>query len=156
MKKLLLSAFVVCLLFGCQDDDSQPADTNTDPVAVDFTLVEKTYFSGDAIDAGNFVINTQAEWDAFVAMANSIYDNEWQPLAGIEPDFVDYTYLVALDEWHSNGGYDITIVSVIEEDGGITVDVEDYGPDGGNATAVLTQPYHIVKIDKTNLSVAFE
>ena len=156
MKKTLLAAFVVCLLAGCQDDDSQPANNNTDPVAVEFETVLKADFSGDPVDAGNFVINTGTEWNTFVTLANSIYGGEWEPLADVTLDLENYTYLISMDEWHGNGGHEIEIVSITQSDGSLIADVEDSDPDEGAVTTVHSQPYHIVKIDKTELPVIFE
>lgn len=156
MKKTLFTTIAVCLLSACQGDDSQPTENNSEPVAVEFESVAKSDFSGDPVEAGNFVINTQTEWNSFETLANSIYNGEWEPLAGITTDLENYTYLVTMDEWHGNGGYTIDFVSITETNGGIVANVEDSDPDEGAVTTVHSQPFHIVRIDKTALPITFE
>lgn len=154
MKKTLLSAFAVCLLFGCQDDDSQTADTNTDPIAIEFELVRKGAFDGEQVAPDNFVINSQEEWDTFIEVVSAGHGNiSW---ANMELDFNNKTYIASLDDWHPHGGHATEIISIAKENGTLNVAIEDFDPaEDEPVPLIYCQPFHIVEIEKTALPVLF-
>jgi hypothetical protein len=156
MKKITILAALLFAIAGCQDDDGNVI--NTEPVAIEFADVQKGEISGDPLPAANYVINTPAQWTEFKDHINSIYneDMEIDVFEGITVDFEEYTVLAVLDQAWPNGGYSAEITSVIEESGAITASVDYSSPGGGNVTTILCQPYHVIKIPKTTLPVAFE
>lgn len=155
MKKIILTTITALLLFSCQSDDTDPLD-NPDAVVVDFDTVIKNEFSGEPLDAGEFIINTDAEWVQFTELANSVYNGQWEPLEGISIDFESHTAIVVLHDFFGNGGHFIEITSIDEAGGMINIMVDKSADIDGNATSVHCQPYHIVTIPKTTLPVAFE
>lgn len=147
-------ALFFAALLGCQNDDG---GGNNEPVAVEFTAVKQGDLSGEPLEAANFVINTNQEWNAFKAVANSAYGIDgYDVFEDVSVDFDQYTVLAVLDQWWGSGGYSIQITSVIDNGDEIHVGVDFASVDEGNATSVHCQPYHVIKIPKTTLPVVFE
>jgi hypothetical protein len=118
-------------------------------VAIEFWEIATGDTSGTPLNAGNFVINSVDEW-------TGLQTQYWQ-LNDIITNFQEYTYIFVLDEQHPNGGHRTEVVSIVEYDNSLTVDVENYNPaDDEPVLAFPCQPYHIVKIEKTTLPVTFE
>lgn len=156
MRKIIFSALLLASLTGCQSDD--PATTNNNPVAVDFALVgrENLYGNGsEQISESNLVINDTPAWQALLdqmTTANTL------PLdfGNTDIDFSQWTVVAVFDQVQMSGGYAIDVVSIESDNTSVIVDVEkSNGGEGAEAT-VITQPYHIVKMPKTNLPVTFE
>jgi hypothetical protein len=162
MKKLLLLSIVASFLASCQSDDSSAVNQTLDnPEAIEFESAFKHEYA-DYPEPGGYVFNDETAWADFAEDVNSpfTYDPETgittNQLMALEIDFSTSTVIAVVDELHSHGGYDINVTSVTEEDNLINVMAEATLPNGGNVTAVLTQPYHIVIIPKTTLPVTFE
>jgi len=153
MKKILLFAVLAFAAIGCQDDEAQAID----PVTIEFSQVGKSELYGNGeedIEGGNLVINSDTEWQAMLTQMATV--NPLPDGFSADVDFSQFTVIAAFDPIRPNGGHSIDIVSVIEADREITINVNNLGPEGGNATLVMTQPYHIIKIPKTTLPVVFE
>jgi hypothetical protein len=156
MKKIMLVAALTFAAVGCQNDES-PNDVTTDPVAIEFAHVGKSELYGNGaenIAGGNLVINSDADWQILLTKMGTV--NPLPEGFGADVNFAESTVIAAFDPVQNNGGHSIDIVSVVEADRQITVDITNLGPEGGNATTVMTQPYHIIKIPKTTLPVVFE
>ena len=84
---------------------------------------------------------------------NSV-NNVSEKFSEVNIDFSEYMVIAAFDDIKLNGGHsmELDIRSNSEE---IIVKTINLGS-GGNATAVITQPYYIVKIKKSDLPILFE
>lgn len=71
-----------------------------------------------------------------------------------EIDFSNFILLAVFDEIKMNGGYTIDITGVVENKNDITVTIRNLSPNGAVYT-VINQPYHIVKIPKTEKRIVF-
>lgn len=163
MKKLLLFSLGLFCFTACQTEDSILVNQMQDPpTSIQFQEVFKYEYANHPETAGTYVINDQESWNTFAAGLDSpfTYDPETgittNQLLAVEVDFSSYTVIAVVDEQHNHGGFDITISSVEQNDDTINVDVEADFPGDGAVTAVLTQPYHIIKIPKTTLPVVFQ
>jgi hypothetical protein len=155
MKKFTMFALFFAALAGCQNDDG--GSLNTEPVTVEVTSVKKGEFSGEPLEAANYVINTTQEWNAFKAVANSAYNIDgYDVFEDVSVDFEQYTVLAVIDQWWGSGGYGVQITSVIDNGQEISAGIDFASVDEGNATSVHCQPYHVIKIPKTTLPVVFE
>ncbi|MFP9100133.1 protease complex subunit PrcB family protein [Flavobacterium sp. RHBU_24] len=155
MKKIVLFAALAFAATGCQDDGANTL--TTDPVAIEFSQVGKSDLYGNGaenIEGGNLVINADADWQALLTQMAAV--NPLPEGFNADVDFSQFTVIAAFDPIRPNGGHFIDVVSVATTGAAVTVDVNSSGPEGGNATTVMTQPYHIIKIPKTTLPVAFE
>jgi len=81
---------------------------------------------------------------------NNVSDNFQE----INIDFSQYQIIAVFDKIYSNGGHSIDIINVKENGKSITVVVNNLLT--GDATSVIAQPFHIVKIPKTEKQIIFE
>lgn len=151
MKKSLILFVFSLLIMSCSSDD-----TETTTTTIETTLIGKGNLYGSSsqgVDEQNLVINNETEWNALITLldaANNISDS----FTETDIDFTAFTVIVAIDQVRGNGGHVLGIV-VNANPENVLVTVTDLAPQG-NATTVITQPYHIVKIPKTTLPVVFQ
>ena len=97
----------------------------------------------------NTVITTKLEWDALLAVMSSP-----NPMPSLdEIDFEQFQVIAVIDAVRSSAGWSIDITDITEYDDKIVVTYSNLSA-GGIAT-VLTQPYHIVKISKSDKKIEF-
>lgn len=151
MKKNVFIATLVLAFAGCQSDDS----TNpviTDPVTIEFAQVAKHELYGageEEIEGGIQVINSAEEWEGLLQQMSTV--NGLPENFGGDIDFSQYTVIAAFSDIQTTGGHFIDVVSVVQTNTALVVSVENSMDGEGNATMIITQPYHIVKIPKTTL-----
>ncbi|ESU27121.1 hypothetical protein FLJC2902T_22290 [Flavobacterium limnosediminis JC2902] len=160
MKKIVV-CFLLVLNFGCTDnDDNELSPEPFTPVAITPTLIGKNNLNGsEGISQQTTVITNETDWNTF---KNEI-DSYYQPF-GINYtedyfsettiDFTSYTVIVIFDQVYGNGGHTIDITDITEYEETIIVTVENLQT--GNATSIMTQPYHIVKIPLAAKPIVFE
>jgi hypothetical protein len=105
----------------------------------------------EGISKQDLVIKNQPEWTNLQAKINS--SNHYD-ITETEIDFAKYTVIAVFDEVKNNGGWsiDITDISVIDDKVIVTVS----NLKKGNSTAVITQPFHIVKIPVSENKIDFK
>lgn len=182
MKKITVLAFAALLSFGCTSDDTtvvtdpativpeQPQDPepqnpepeNPQPVTVEFEEVYKSSFSQGMISVmpmGNYVINTDAEWQAFFTYPIIGQIAVPNPQIELPLDTSNYTYIAVRHSFNADSyeGIDARIESVSSFEGTITVQfIRTSIAPGQTILTLAAQPYHIVRIPKTTLPIVFE
>jgi hypothetical protein len=64
--------------------------------------------------------------------------------------------IVCIDKVRNSGGFSIEIIEVVTESDTFLIKVKTEGPKPMSmVTSVMIQPYHIVKIKKTNKKIKF-
>jgi hypothetical protein len=126
-------------------------DNNIYPVEIAPVLIGKGELSSsEGITKQNRVITTVEEWNelktAMRDRANTLKESDI--------DFSAYQVIAIFDEVHGNGGWSIDITGIIEYSDKIVVGVTNQQT--GNATRVITQPYHIVRIPVSAKEIVFE
>lgn len=153
MKKLLLPLLV--LVFTACSSDSNT--TNKIPENIDATLIAKGELYGNGeenILQQNLVITNQTDWTNLKNQMDSV--NTISPgFTEQNIDFDVYELLVVFDQIRSTGGFSIEITTVSEDENNIIANIEMTSP-GDVATMVITQPFHIVKILKSDKPVIFQ
>lgn len=139
---------------------STPPPTTTPPPAttpmptkdIDFETIAKGYYSGHREQA-NLVINDEEEWNEIWMTINS---NTFPVQPAPEIDFSKYTVIAVFMGEFSTGGYGIEVEKVMGDGDDIGIYVEKTYPDADSpVTMAFTQPYHIIKIEKTGKRVVF-
>lgn len=151
MKKylLILIGALFLILNSCQDDEENVVA----PTPVSFTLIGKeNFYGGTYVTPQNSVIKTTAEWNSFLTQVDA-NTNVSGGFTETNIDFNQFMVIAVVDQVRNNGGHSIDIMTAIENSQNITIDVEKLL--NGNAATVITQPYHIVKIQKSTKPVIF-
>lgn len=149
MRKKILMLVTIVSLIACTEDD---------PIwnTVEFSLVGQgaLYGNGDeGIEKSNLVINDTDSWNELISKMDAVNDVSGS-FNETDVDFDQYQIIAVFDEIRSTGGYTIDVVEITENETKLKVITECLGE--GNATTVITQPFQIVKLSKTDKTVEFE
>ena len=111
------------------------------------------YGSGaEGIVAQNLIISNQNDWDNLIEQMNSV-NKVSDSFSETTIDFSKNSIIAVFDDVKGSGGYSLELdISSTSEN--TLVSVSHIAPKG-NATTVMTQPFHIVKITKSDLPVIF-
>jgi len=150
MKKILILSIVVILFTGCTLDDE------TSQAVIEPTAIAKGSLFGNGeenIAPQHLVIRNTEDWEALKSQMN-IVNPETDNFSETDIDFTQFQVIAVFDDVKNSGGYEINISHIFESTYTITATVEHVSP-SGNATTVMTQPYHIVKIPINSKAVVF-
>lgn len=150
MKTFILTLFSIFTLLSCNSDDDSFVPQNIEQI-----MIGKGNLNGGSenISQQNIVIYNQSDFDLLMNamnMANNVTDSFTETTV----DFDSYMIIAAFDQIRNNGGHSIDIISVIENEENITIDVEKL--QNGGVSSVITQPFHIVKIQKSDKPIVFQ
>jgi len=148
MKQIITFLSILFVFTSCDNDDSQNGDLEYS------VILQGDRFNGNYDNPKeNLVIKDQQTWTSLIGKMAFLSDtNSYFPDAII--DFKKYQVIVVIDEVRQYGGYSIDITKITQNNNSIFVTVEQLQPGGINA--VITQPFHIVKISKTGKKVVFK
>ena len=122
---------------------------------VDSELIAKGDLSGigtEAISNQYFSITNQTEWENFISQID-VTNEVSSGFSEQNIDFSEYVVIAVIDQVRNTSGYSIDLeISTNYEKIFIGSNLSSPSPDGVVAT-VISQPYHIVKIAKTNLPI---
>ena len=151
MKNYLLIFFcsIFFILNSCSDNE-QTAESKT-PIMI--SQIGKGEMVGKDIPQQNTLITNSTQWNNFLTILNNP-NNISNGFTETNIDFNQFMVIAVIDQVYLNGGHSVDIITVDEDPQNIFVDVEKLLP--GNLTAVVTQPYHIVKIPKSTKPVIFQ
>jgi len=129
---------------------------NAKMVNAESVLIAKgnLYGSGEeGLTKQNRVIDNQNDWKDLIAQMNTV-NNVSDHFSETEIDFSKYTIIAVFNDVKGSGGHsiDLDIASTSKN----TLVTVNYSAPKGNATSVMTQPYFITKILKTNLPIVFK
>ena len=151
MKKNVLIVLLSIFIFSCNNDDD-----NSKITTIESTLIAKGNLYGNGAEGiveQKMVILDQSTWNDFIIQMNSV-NNVSDDFSETDIDFSKYKIIAVFNEIKGNGGYSIGL-NIVSNSQNIVVSITDLVP-GGNATTVITQPYHIVKIPIIDLPIIFE
>lgn len=151
--KLLFSLLLISTLSGCNNNDVDEFL----PMSISTTLVASDNLYGNGkenIARQNLIIQSNKEWTELMNKMNSA-NKVTDSFTETEIDFSNLIILALFDEIKMNGGYTIEIAGVVENRNDLTINVCHLSPNGG-VYAVITQPYCIVKIPKTEKKIIFK
>ena len=150
MKSLLiLFAGIILLIPACERQENTGKE-------IEFCLIGQGDLTGNGaenIPKGNFVISQSASWTEWLEKMNTV-NRVSDQFTETDIDFSRYVLLACFDEIKTTGGYKREITRIIETEDEIEVYVKTNFP-GYAAPAVMTQPFIIVKIEKTPKPIVF-
>lgn len=150
MKVKLIILFAIGL-FGCKTSQN-----NTKMKIIEPILIAKGNLHGsgsEGIKEQNIIIDNQSDWDNLIHQINTV-NNVSDGFLETKIDFTDYTIIAIFTDVKNSGGHKID-VDVVTTDEEVLVTVNPIGP-SGMATSVMTQPYYIAKISKSDLPIVFK
>src|SRR5690554_2972126 len=156
MKKLAFLPIVLILLLSCSNDDNGNGEEVFEPQILAFETISQGYLTSTGMylfEESNLVIYSSEEW-AELTEQMSFYNTVGDDFMDVEVNFQTTQVLVCIDKIYYNGGWSIDITEVIETENHITVSIENLNT--GNLTSIVTRPFHIVKIPKSDKPVVFE
>jgi len=147
--KVLILSLVLLLTISCTSDDENDFETQT----ITPILVGKGNLMGsENISNQSITIYDSASWSKII---NSIDQYRLQQsFTSTNVDFNNFQIIAVIDAVKSSGGHSIDITNIEETPKNIVVTIKHLLP--GNATTVITQPFHIVKIPKSTKPVVFQ
>jgi hypothetical protein len=166
MKNLFL-ILVSIIMVSCNNNDEpipQPIPTPVPfvPVTITSSLVGKNRLNGsEGVNQQENVINNETVWNnlknqidsQYIAIGEGNYYTQ-NNFAETTINFNNFTVIAVFDQVYGTGGHSIDITNITEYEDNIVVTVENLQT--GNASTVISQPFHIVKIPKATKPIVFE
>ena len=122
-----------------------------------FTSLSKGNLFGNGAEGfkkENIVISSKKEWKFFLSKFDTT--NKVSKTFENAIDFSEEMIVICLDNVRSSGGFSVEIIEVIKEASTTLIKVKFKSPKPMDmVTSVIIQPYHIVKINKTNKKIKF-
>ena len=144
MKTSIASFFVLLLLASCS---SGGGDLNK---SVTFETIEKNYYSG-VTSFRNVIVNNVNDWEDL-----------WQETVTWTPDdlpsvnFNESMIIAVYMGEQLSGGFNVEILEIKETEDLIVVVTKFTNPDSEQGVILaLTQPFHMIKINKTDKEIIF-
>lgn len=149
MNKILVT-FILLFALNCKSTQNQEKMSEED-----ITLIAKgnLYGSGEeGIIAQNLIINNEKDWQVLMAKMNSV-NKVSDGFSESKVDFSKYLVIAVFDDVKTSGGHSLD-VEIKPNSKNIEVSISRNSPQG-MATSIMTQPYYIVKITKSELPILF-
>src|SRR5690606_41552313 len=105
------------------------------------------------IETSNLILENTSSLNDIIDKINTV-NNVSDNFTETDIDFSQYLVIAVFDEIYSNGGHTIDIIKIVENEVNIIITVDKLL--NGDASSVITQPYHIIKIPKTEKPIIFE
>lgn len=146
--------FLALGLLSCEKEVTSASPQETNEMVIHVIGQENLYgSSSEGFLEENHVINDSVAWNELKAHMNQSNDVTYN-FTEQEIDFTQWTVLASFDQVRPSGGHSINYSSVVENSDYIDATIHHVNPNG-NATTVITQPYIVVKIEKTTKQVLF-
>jgi hypothetical protein len=168
----IYDAILLARSFNCRSGDPNwgpSADINVDNVVdiydaillatnygkprIEFQTIVKGYYSGHTSSA-YYVIDNQENWTNVWNEYQRIFTPQYPPP---EVNFSESLVIAVFMGEQTSGGFEIAIKSIHPRNNLLVVNVDKTHP-GPHCivTLALTQPYHIIKLDKIDKQIVFE
>ena len=122
-----------------------------------FTSLIKGNLFGNGVEGfkkENIVISSKDQWKSFLSKMDTT--NKVSKTFENAIDFSKEMVIVCMDKVRNSGGFSIEIKEAVKERETFLIKVKTEGPKPMSmVTSVIIQPYHIVKIKKTNKNIKF-
>lgn len=152
-KHIFYFGFALATIIGLQSCETPREVIVEKPIEIAFKNIASGYLTGngsEGVSEGGVVINSQEEWDALTINMN--YVNNAIDEQSI--DFNKMTVLAFFDQIRGSGGYSVEFVSILKTGNTIQAQIKKTAPKE-DAIEIMTQPYNIVFIEKSNNIIKF-
>lgn len=149
--KTIILFFSLLAVIGCNKKDDNIVNFESTEITPIEIGKDALYGVGEeGIPQSNLVITDGNNWQTLMNQMNSI-NNVTEDFSETDIDFDTYMILAVFLEI-KNTGWEVEMNSVMENETDVDVTTQEKEFD----TAVMCQPFHIVKIPITNKEIVFE
>ncbi len=152
---LIGTGLVVAIILGALliTHDKSAQTRNTQPAAVSFAVLHEGEQSGEIATRVNYRIRNE---DEFASLWLALHSDDSMPVPVV--DFEAHDVLAVFEGERPSAGYDISIVSVMDQgDGTLAVTILHEEPGATCITnSVITSPFELVVVPKLDLKISRE
>lgn len=144
---ILLTVLLIC---SCSENDNNQVF----PQSKEFDVIYNGVLSGngsEGITQSNMVINNTIDWENLMSQMNNSFNTVTDNFSETDIDFDNYLIIaVFLDVKPS--GWEVKITNITENESSLVVSTNETQ----FISSVITQPFSIVKIRRTEKAIEFE
>ena len=144
--KVFITLIFSLLLMGCPKNEEGG-----------FTSLSKGNLFGagsEGFKKENIIISSKEGWKSFLSKVDTT--NKVSETFENAIDFSKEMVVVIVDKVRNSGGFSVEITEAVKEGNTLLIKVKTEGPKPLDmVTQAIEQPYHIVKINKTNKEIKF-
>lgn len=150
MKEYLVIALLAVFTFGCSSSEEPEMES------IAYNLIAKGNLYGDGaegISKQNLVIKDQDSWTTLINKmdtSNVVSDS----FTETDIDFTKFIIIAVFDEIKVNDGHEVVLEITTDSESIFVKRIDELT--NGNLALVITQPYIITKILKTDSSIIFQ
>jgi hypothetical protein len=149
MKKMFLILSILLTIYSCSENDNNQRF----PQNKEFDIIYNGVLSGngsEGITQSNMVINNTTDWQNLITQMDS-FNNVSGNFSETDIDFDNYLIIAVFLEVKPNG-WEVQINNITENENSLVVSTNE----NEFISSVITQPFSIVKIHRTEKNIEFE
>jgi hypothetical protein len=158
MKNIVSTIVALLLIFvGFTSCKKEICNTKKVNHQVEYLTITKGELHGNGQEGFNMqglVINSQAEYDNLLNKMSDV-NNIKKDISDTIIDFSQFQVIAVFSDVKTTGGHSISIKSITDNNTFCCVNIEEISNNIGADVPIMTQPYHLVKISKTNKNIFF-
>jgi hypothetical protein len=140
----VLLILVIAFFTNCNDDSNTFIERE-----LEIITIGKGTLSGSGLENianEQLIVSDKITWDNLLIKIDAI-NNTSSTFSETDINFENYIIIAVFEEL-KDGGWTIDITKVLEQENNILVQLENLNT--GDGTLVQEQPFHIIKVEKTN------
>ena len=150
MKSIFILFSLFFSLSSCNNDENNQIF----PQNKEFDVIYNGVLGGNGSEGilrSNMVISNTTNWQNLMSKMNNSFNNVTDNFSETDIDFDNYLIIAVFLEVKSNG-WEIEITNITEHENSLVVSTKETEFD----SSVITQPFSIVKIRRTEKTIEFE
>jgi hypothetical protein len=150
MKNMFLILSILLTIYSCNKND----DNQVFPQNKEFHIIHNGVLSGngsEGITQSNMVISNTNDWENLMSQMNNSFNTVTDNFSETDIDFNDYTVIAVFLEVKGHG-WEVEIINITEHENSLVVSTNE----NEFVNSVITQPFSIVKIRRTEKTIEFE
>lgn len=150
-RPILFLALAFLVFSACTRNEDE--DLQRDPIQ-QTKIAEGTLSSAETFPSQNLLISSEEDWKALIAALQQENPDVLHWFSETEVDFEQFQVLALIDEVRPHSSYYLSISEILETETQVEVKLQQ-GHTGEGFT-VLSQPFYIARIAKTDKPVVFQ
>jgi hypothetical protein len=158
--KIFFYFLLVLLLFSCEKEvkeiSPQPVESQKTDI-LEFTTLGKGVLTGagqEGFVKQGITIKTQGQYDTLLADMSKL-NNVKATISDTILDFNHFQVVAVFSNIKMSGGYAVEVKNIKDSVSAIVVNIKEESGGAGADAQYLTQPYHLVKMIKSEKEISF-